>query len=60
VKGREIYDLQLKQRRVLVTGSRSGIGKGIARMMAAQGAAVVVHGRNRARRCGSAGSRCWG
>ncbi|WP_297493630.1 SDR family NAD(P)-dependent oxidoreductase [Acidocella sp.] len=42
-------DLQLKGRRVLVTGSSSGIGEGIARMLAEEGAAVVVHGRNRER-----------
>lgn len=42
-------DLQLSGRRALITGSSSGIGEGIARMMAAEGAAVVVHGRNRAR-----------
>jgi NAD(P)-dependent dehydrogenase (short-subunit alcohol dehydrogenase family) len=42
-------DLQLKGRRVLVTGSNSGIGEGIARMMAGEGCAVVIHGRDRAR-----------
>lgn len=42
-------DLQLKGRRVLVTGSSSGIGEGIARMLAQEGATVVVHGRDRAR-----------
>lgn len=42
-------DLQLKGRRALVTGSSSGIGEGIARMLAQEGAAVVVHGRNRER-----------
>jgi len=42
-------DLQLKGRRALVTGSSSGIGEGIARMLAGEGAAVVVHGRNRER-----------
>jgi 3-oxoacyl-[acyl-carrier protein] reductase len=42
-------DLQLKGRRVLVTGSSSGIGEGIARMLAQEGCAVVVHGRNRER-----------
>ncbi len=42
-------DLQLKGRRALVTGSSSGIGEAIARMLAQEGAAVVVHGRNRDR-----------
>ncbi|MCB2078253.1 MAG: SDR family NAD(P)-dependent oxidoreductase [Novosphingobium sp.] len=42
-------DLQLNGRRALVTGSSSGIGEGIARMLAQEGCAVVVHGRNRER-----------
>jgi NAD(P)-dependent dehydrogenase (short-subunit alcohol dehydrogenase family) len=42
-------DLQLKGRRALVTGSSGGIGAGIARMLAEEGASVVVHGRNRER-----------
>jgi 3-oxoacyl-[acyl-carrier protein] reductase len=42
-------DLQLLGRRALVTGSRSGIGAGIARLLAQEGAAVVVHGRNKER-----------
>jgi 3-oxoacyl-[acyl-carrier protein] reductase len=42
-------DLRLKGRRALVTGSSSGIGEGIARMLAQEGCAVVVHGRNRER-----------
>ena len=42
-------DLQLKGRRALITGSSSGIGEAIARMLAEEGAAVVVHGRNRER-----------
>jgi 3-oxoacyl-[acyl-carrier protein] reductase len=42
-------DLKLRGRRALVTGSSSGIGEGIARMLAQEGCAVVVHGRNRER-----------
>lgn len=39
-------DLQLKNARTLVTGSSAGIGAGIARVLAAEGAHVVIHGRN--------------
>src|SRR5262249_27508348 len=42
-------ELKLKGRRALVTGSSSGIGESIARMLAQEGCAVVVHGRNRER-----------
>lgn len=42
-------DLQLVGRRALVTGSSSGLGEAIARRLAAEGATVVVHGRDRAR-----------
>jgi NAD(P)-dependent dehydrogenase (short-subunit alcohol dehydrogenase family) len=42
-------DLQLRGRHALVTGSSSGIGAGVARMLAEEGCAVVVHGRNRER-----------
>ena len=39
-------DLGLKDRLVLVTGSTAGIGKEIARQFVAQGARVIVNGRN--------------
>ena len=37
-------DLELKDRRVLVTGSSMGIGEAIARAFAREGASVFVHG----------------
>ncbi len=39
-------DLKLFSKRALVTGSNSGIGEAIVKMLAIEGAAVVVHGRN--------------
>lgn len=39
-------DLQLKGKHALVTGSTSGIGEAIAKSLAAEGASVVIHGRN--------------
>lgn len=39
-------DLELAGRCALVTGSSSGIGAGIAAALAAEGAGVVVHGRD--------------
>jgi 3-oxoacyl-[acyl-carrier protein] reductase len=47
-------DLQLTNKRALVTGSTSGIGAEIARMLALEGVKVVVHGRNRDRALGIA------
>lgn len=42
-------DLQLAGKKALVTGSSSGIGAGIARVLAAEGAIVAVHGRDATR-----------
>lgn len=42
-------DLELQGKRALVTGSSSGIGEGIALRLAAEGATVIVHGRNETR-----------
>lgn len=39
-------DLQLNGKRALVTGSSSGIGEAIAKLLAAEGANVVIHGRD--------------
>lgn len=39
-------DLQLRGKRALVTGSSAGLGESIAQLLAAEGAAVVIHGRN--------------
>lgn len=42
-------DLHLTGKRALVTGASGGIGAGIARALAAEGAHVAVHGRDRDR-----------
>jgi NAD(P)-dependent dehydrogenase (short-subunit alcohol dehydrogenase family) len=42
-------DMQLVGKRALVTGSSSGIGATTAKMLAAEGVAVAVHGRDAAR-----------
>jgi 3-oxoacyl-[acyl-carrier protein] reductase len=39
-------DLELAGKRALVTGSSAGLGEAIARLLAAEGASVVVHGRD--------------
>ncbi|MDB5425426.1 MAG: 3-oxoacyl-ACP reductase [Phenylobacterium sp.] len=39
-------DLELAGKRALVTGSNSGIGVGIAELLAAEGVQVVINGRN--------------
>jgi NADP-dependent 3-hydroxy acid dehydrogenase YdfG len=40
-----MVDLQLNGHRAIVTGSCAGIGEAIARKLAAEGAAVIMHGR---------------
>lgn len=42
-------DMELKDKRALVTGSSAGLGEATVRMLAAEGAAVVVHGRDESR-----------
>ncbi|GHO98213.1 3-oxoacyl-ACP reductase [Reticulibacter mediterranei] len=42
-------DLRLAGKRALVTGSSSGIGEAIVKQLAAEGVAVVVHGREESR-----------
>jgi 3-oxoacyl-[acyl-carrier protein] reductase len=40
-------ELNLKDKKALVTGSNSGIGEGIAKALAREGAVVMVHGRRK-------------
>ncbi|MEV6622716.1 SDR family NAD(P)-dependent oxidoreductase [Amycolatopsis sp. NPDC051106] len=42
-------ELELAGKRALVTGSSAGLGEAIARLLAAEGASVVVHGRDAGR-----------
>lgn len=42
-------DLKLGGKVALITGSSRGLGEGMARGLAAEGATVVIHGRDRAR-----------
>ncbi|WP_413670742.1 SDR family NAD(P)-dependent oxidoreductase [Mucilaginibacter sp. Mucisp86] len=41
--------LNLENKRALVTGSSSGLGKAIVKLLAAEGAKVIVHGRSEER-----------
>lgn len=40
-------ELNLKNKKAFVTGSNSGIGEGIAKSLASEGAAVMIHGRKK-------------
>ena len=42
-------DLRLAGKRALVTGSSSGIGEAVVKLLATEGVAVVVHGRDESR-----------
>jgi 3-oxoacyl-[acyl-carrier protein] reductase len=47
--GENNVDLQLAGKKALVTGSSSGLGEAIVKLLAAEGVAVVVHGRDEGR-----------
>jgi NAD(P)-dependent dehydrogenase (short-subunit alcohol dehydrogenase family) len=49
-------DLKLHGKKALITGSSKGIGEAIARVLAREGAIVIVHGRDRERTEGVASS----
>ncbi len=42
-------NLKLAGKRALITGSSAGLGEAIARLLAAEGVTVIVHGRDKAR-----------
>src|SRR4051794_28263463 len=42
-------DLRLAGKRALITGSSAGLGEAIAKLLAAEGAEVVIHGRDEVR-----------
>ncbi|MGH2415455.1 MAG: SDR family NAD(P)-dependent oxidoreductase, partial [Microcystaceae cyanobacterium] len=48
ILGENKMDLQLQDKRALVTGSTSGIGEAIAKALAAEGVHVVIQGRREA------------
>lgn len=43
---RSYMDLKLHAKRALITGSSAGIGQACAKLLAEEGATVVIHGRN--------------
>src|SRR5258707_12380398 len=42
-------DLRLAGKRALVTGSSAGLGEAIAKLLAAEGVGIMVHGRDEGR-----------
>ncbi len=49
IQGEMVMDLQLENKKALVTGSTAGIGLAIAQQLAAEGAVVVINGRTEQR-----------